>query len=367
MNDFMLLQEENFKEMNGLINNREYKVNKIQVRKLIKIQEWYRSLQNPNYEDWYNISIEKIMNIVNLESVNLETPTKSTRTSSEQFLSPGGNSTSSVKMEFAKTVKRNISDYPKLKNDLYFANWNRTFKAIAISHGMDEILDYEYSPPSEEQEMFTQKQKFMYSIFVTTLMTTKSKRHVRVHERTQNAQLLYFDLCTDFTKGTCGDVAIEALEKEITNMVLHTTWNKPIEEFLNDWEHKILDLENLRDKTIHDRDKRKWLTASIRLHPELYDAVTNAQTIEHTMRNIHGSAKLDWDQFYQLIRSKAVIIDSNKPPKAARQIRHQNIQNNNNNSNNQQSYNNNNNRNHNNNNNNRNNNNNNNNGRNQQN
>ena len=172
-----------------------------------------------------------------------------------------------------------MSDYPKLSKDKFFINWNQTFKAIAISHGMDEVIDKDYIPRIDKQELFQQKQKFMFSVFTTTLNTAKSKRFVRAYESSQDAQKLYSDLYDEFTGGTCGDVAIEALEKEITNMVLHDKWNKPLEEFLNNWEHKIFDLENLRDDSISETDKRRWLTASIRPHQELYSAVSNAQTI----------------------------------------------------------------------------------------
>ena len=141
-------------------------------------------------------------------------------------------------------------------------------------------------------------------------------------EKTQDAQKLYQHLCNDYTFGTTADVAIEALEKEITNMTLDDKWNKTIESFLDTWNHKIFDLETLQDRSVPDHKKRRWLTATIRSKTELYSAVTNAQTIEYTMFGMGGEKKkLGWEQFYNLIRSQAIVIDSQRPPKFQRKAK----------------------------------------------
>ena len=139
-----------------------------------------------------------------------------------------------------------------------------------------------------------------------------------------DGQAVYRALLQDYKAGTVADISIEKLEKEIQKLSVAESWNKSLEAFIDLWDHKILDLENIQNASVPDATKRKWLTTAVRGHPELYSAVTNAETIEHTMNGLSiGVKALPFDKFYALVRSKAVTIDSRAPPKQAQRRIHQ--------------------------------------------
>ena len=323
ISDLMMLERVDLVAMEAHLNQEKVKLNLVQVRKLLRVQLWYLQQSIRTDTTWFLLQPSDIHNITNDEQASIlpTLPISPVKQDASNYAS-GMTLATQAKLEFGKSVKKNMSDYPKLKDDKYFATWNRTLKAIACTHGTDDVLNPDYVPPYEEEDYFKELNKYMYSVLVTTLLTAKSKRHVRNFEQTQDAQKLYAVLHRDYTSGTTADVAIEALEKEITNMSLDDKWSKSIESFLDNWEHKVLDLENLQDRSIADHEKRRWLTSAIRPKKELYTAVTNAQTIEFTMSGMGSDKKkLSWDQFYSLIRSQAIVMDSQKPPKFPRKVK----------------------------------------------
>ena len=187
---------------------------------------------------------------------------------------------------------------------------------------MTDVLDPTYLATPDTSDLFIHKSRFMYSVLASCLMTSKSKKFLRMYDQTLDAQAVYSDLIAAYAQGTAADLAIESLERDIATMTLTDRWTGTVESFLDLWDHKVLDIEELRNDTVDGITKRRWLTAAIRTHPCLYDAITNAQTIEHTMLSIQGltvSTGLTWDQFYNLVQGKAMVIDSFAKPKVARQ------------------------------------------------
>ena len=154
----------------------------------------------------------------------------------------------------------------------------------------------------------------MYSVFVSTHNTAKSRMHVRKYQKDMDAQSLYASLKDEYETGTAADIAIEAIKTELMAMKLDDRWNQSYEAFLDAWDHKVLDLENMLDENVSDSDKRSWLTSAIRLNNDLYTAVSNAQVVEHTLAGLNTGMglKLSYDQFYNMIRSRCIILDANR-------------------------------------------------------
>ena len=70
--------------------------------------------------------------------------------------------------EFKKSIKRDVSSYPALKDQKNWNSWNRAVISLARSHDLVQVFDPTYAPsPSdpEEIELFDQKQSFMYAMF----------------------------------------------------------------------------------------------------------------------------------------------------------------------------------------------------------
>ena len=77
-------------------------------------------------------------------------------------------------MGFKKGIKREISEYPSLKDERYFDGFKRSLFIVAKTHECSDVLYPNYTPgcEPEEQELFEAKQTFMFSVFNTNLRLT---------------------------------------------------------------------------------------------------------------------------------------------------------------------------------------------------
>ena len=156
-------------------------------------------------------------------------------------------------------------DYPQLKDDdKLFASWDRVLQAIATAQDVHEVLDHTYIPTTlqqqeEQEQLFKAKNAFMYSVFVSTLNTAKSRKHVRKYQKDMDAQSLYASLKDAYETGTAADIAIEVIKSELMSelmsMKLDDRWKQLYEAFLDAWDHKVLDLENMLDENIYQDQK----------------------------------------------------------------------------------------------------------------
>ena len=55
----------------------------------------------------------------------------------------------------------------------------------------------------------------------------------------------------------------------IQNHHLNDSWSRPLESFFTSFEHKLLDLEEIKGKPIEEVDKRKYLQDAISSHDQL--------------------------------------------------------------------------------------------------
>ena len=82
---------------------------------------------------------------------------------------------------------------------------------------MDDIFNHQYMPRTvNNKDIFTKKQKFMYSVFMKVLLTDRGKRYVREHEVDFDAQKVYEKLSTFCTDSTAARVNASDLLSYIT-------------------------------------------------------------------------------------------------------------------------------------------------------
>ena len=96
---------------------------------------------------------------------------------------------------FKKSIKRDPSAYPTLKDERYFDKFQRDLFITAKSHDVSEILEPTFTPgPSpEEQELFEAKQVFMYKVFNETLLTDMGRTKVRKYLKTTDIQAVWLE------------------------------------------------------------------------------------------------------------------------------------------------------------------------------
>ena len=106
---------------------------------------------------------------------------------------------------FKRGIKIDASSYPTHKDDRFFDHYNRQLHALAALHGTEQVLDPNYKPLGKEAtELFTYLKNFMYSAFVSTLLTDTGKKLVRQHEATKDGQAVYAGFastCKEFCPG----------------------------------------------------------------------------------------------------------------------------------------------------------------------
>ena len=268
--------------------------------KIAKLQSWYNHQSSKSIAVWYDLSV-KILNDFIVNGV----PTS---------IDPKPSGSSNVSASSGRTVlygvKRNMSDYPKLRDDKLWLSFNRNFEAIAATHAVDEVLDPTFVPSVEQKDDFKAKNTFLYSVLSQPLLTAKSRVPVRAHENETDGQAVYRDLVQTYAEGTMASLNAEQLETSLKNFKADKSWNKPLATFLSTWSLKLADLETVRDKTYSDPDKRDLLIKAVTPHDSLYTGVTTAKTVEATVTAMTGEDTIDFDCFYNIILDHALTLDS---------------------------------------------------------
>jgi hypothetical protein len=98
---------------------------------------------------------------------------------------------------FEKTVRRDQSQFPVLKEDKQFDSWNQATMATANALGLSDVFDPEYVPPTIDTDavnLWRAKHEFVYAVLIRILQTDKGKALVRKYARLGDAQMIYKDL-----------------------------------------------------------------------------------------------------------------------------------------------------------------------------
>ena len=89
---------------------------------------------------------------------------------------PSPTSVDNELQNFYRGVKRDKTQYPVLKDERKYDNWERSFLATARWHRIEHVFDRDYSPTDpKEQTLFDEQKKFAYSVLDATLLTDKGK------------------------------------------------------------------------------------------------------------------------------------------------------------------------------------------------
>ena len=70
-------------------------------------------------------------------------------------------------------------------NDLYYDTFQRSFLAAMKAQGLYDVADPDFEPydgAQYDQQLFEEKQSFVYSVLVTSLQTDKGRELVKEYE-----------------------------------------------------------------------------------------------------------------------------------------------------------------------------------------
>jgi len=153
INDFMSFNVEDFGNSYSTLENptAHLSLSTTLIKKLLSVQSWYVSqLQGKDSATiaiFYSLTpdiLNSWRNIQVLSRFSVEPP-KSTP------------NLSSSTPSFRNSIKINISDYPKLKDETQWRAFNRQLRSTAASHDTLDVLDPTIVPSADAQSSFRDK------------------------------------------------------------------------------------------------------------------------------------------------------------------------------------------------------------------
>ena len=207
-----------------------------------------------------------------------------------------------TKSTFTK-AKKQLSDFKDMNKDVFFASWYEEFETTACLHDLEDLLDPDFKPESGEEKTFLEKNKYLFNVLASKMKTSKSKKFVRLHRESKDGQKCLAEIVKEFNEGLTGQLKIEKLEETAREFKLDKSWKNTCTNFLDMWEHKIIDLERM--KTISEETKKQWLLKTIEPHESLYD-VRNQMRI---FQNVNGKADSTFEEMFEVFHQQAILID----------------------------------------------------------
>ena len=318
INDFMSFSVEDFGNPYSTLDNPTalLSLSTSLIKKLLSVQSWYVSkLQESGgatFTIFYSLTQDTLTAWRNAQML--------TRFSIEPT-APSTPKISQIAPSFRNSIKINISDYPKLKDETQWRAFNRQLRATAASHDTLDILDPTFVPSADAQASFRDKQRFMYNVFTNIILTTKGKNCVREECETMDAQKVYAALLDVYHDQLSTKLSATKLRQELTLMKLDDKWRKTFESFLHFWTAKVQELEGIEDKPVDDDVKRIWLTNTLSSQSDMDAAIRQAITTELTIHGTKGSsttATIPWTNFYNMVLSNAKLLDSTRSKQSGR-------------------------------------------------
>jgi hypothetical protein len=211
--------------------------------------------------------------------------------------------------EFNRGIRRDASTYPTLKDQRHWNGWNRAVISQARAHDVSEVFDPTFVPDVNDpvaQELFQQKQNFVYAVLNKTVQTDQGQQYVREHEHDVNAQMVYAKLLKYASTSTAAELAKDALVSYLTNSSFDSKWRGSTVGYLLHWKEqlRLLD-EMLPSNEVYDANvKKRMLENSVKHCPEL-----RAIKDMDNNRIATGGTPMTFDQYYDVLSSAAATRD----------------------------------------------------------
>jgi hypothetical protein len=219
--------------------------------------------------------------------------------------------------DFKRGIKRDVSLFPKLKADKGWDGWKRTVVTQARMQDVSEVLDHTYVPANPSlAALFTEKQKFMYAVFDTVLLTDQGKAYVRQHTDTYDAQKVYKSLCDYSTKSTKATLDSTELLEYVTSAKLGDgTWRGSTHAFILNWQDQVRKYHDLvaTNERFPDTIQRTMLKNAVHMIQDLRSVKSQAAQIQTST----GKA-ISYSDYSNLLVSSAVTYDKQFEPKGKR-------------------------------------------------
>ena len=205
---------------------------------------------------------------------------------------------------FRRGIKRDPTLFPTLKDEKFNDNWHRSFVNQARAQDVSDVLDPKYIPLDEPTlELFKEKQKYVYAILESKVLTDRGKAIVREYEDTFDAQAVYKKLTEHHLRSTKAMIESSNILSYITSAQLgNGEWNGTTESFITHWSNQVRLYE--RQVPLHDHfsdgQKRIMLENAVTPIAELCQIKIN-DDLEKTK----NGRNLTYEEYLSLLLSAA--------------------------------------------------------------
>ena len=186
---------------------------------------------------------------------------------------PATTSHSDALRNWQKGVKRDMTLFKELKREKEWDQWNTQFRALATSQGVSRVLDPGFVPIDlDDKLLFEEQQRYLFAVFVRTLLTDKGKAIVRQYKDDYDAQRIYKDMVEYASHSTQAILDASSILRYLTSVRIDDgTWNGTTEKFVLHWQEQVRLYETLVPSSQHFDDHLKliMLQNSVHPHPQL--------------------------------------------------------------------------------------------------
>jgi len=225
---------------------------------------------------------------------------------------------------FQRSIKRDMSLFPILKDEKKWDNFLQETTAQAAAQGVEEVLDPQFQPKNnpDEQELFNLKQKFMFAVFNKTLKTDASQSILR-KDPTGNAQKIFAKLLKHMEESTAAMLDEEdLLQHIITSRINDGKWRGTNHGYILHWLEQVRLYHSVAEDFISPRILKKHLSNAL----EGVDEFMQVRSQEELQFRA-GGKRLPYERYVEAIESVAQRLDKKMesrrhPRRATRQVYH---------------------------------------------
>ena len=258
--------------------------------------EWM-ALTNEDYRHYRNRMVQS-------------SPTAAAAANANPTTRASGASSTAPDVLFKKGIRRDPLLFPVLKDLKYYLVWHREFVGQCHAQDLSNIINANYKPNTpSEVALFRLQQDFMYTVFQRVLTTDDTKRIVRRHEATRNAQEIFADLVKYTNDSPDADILVTELVSQLTGDRLDGRWTGTTKGFITNWEQKMAQYEELTASTEHYSDQAKKRMLMNAVQPIKVLHTVQLQDELRVAADPTTAAALSFAKYKQLLTTAATRYD----------------------------------------------------------
>lgn len=268
--------------------------------------EFIASLTPQDFEEWRTEERSR--------AVNVPVPPMSVRnTTTASSLNPRD-----PVAEFQKGIKRDATLYTNFKDEKNWDTWQRSTVSTARAQKLDNILDSNYKPvTNEEKQLFDDQQKFLYDVFQRNIQTDQGRAYVREHETDYDAQTIWVKMKLHALTLTRATISSGVYLSYITSTKIGDgKWRGTAYNYILHWQEQVRLYDKLvgPTETVTDNQKITFLQNAVEDIPELHYVKNQAlqdATVHHKQitygqySTLLLSAATGYDKKHGIIKSRS--------------------------------------------------------------